>query len=156
MKQLTLSLFAAFVLSACGSPLLKSSKRDPLSGGSASSGMMKPQTSDKKSFRATMNWSEGPHTDPKYENRLIIVVTDETGERMTLPETQTLFFYAWMPSMGHGSADDGFVEQIAPGVYEVKEFYLPHGGDWDFYVQVLEGETVVDQTRVSLILANDI
>lgn len=153
---LLFTLIFTMLLTACGSPLLKSSKKDPLQSGNVSSGMMKPQTSEKKSFRATLNWTEGPHTDPKYENRIVIVLTDDQGERITLPETQTLFFYGWMPSMGHGSADDGFVEQIAPGVYELKEFYLPHGGDWDLYVQVLEGENVVDQTRISVILPNDI
>lgn len=135
------SLILIFLLSACGSPLLNSSKKDPVGEEKSPREMTKTQTSEKQKFKATVVWSEGPHTDPKFENRLIIIVTDERGQRMDVLSPNSLFFYAWMPSMGHGSADDGFIERVGEGVYEVKEFYLPHGGQWNLFVQILEEKT---------------
>lgn len=54
----------------------------------------------------------------------------KNGNLHSLPEGQTLEFYATMPSMGHPMEDAGFFEEIDQGVYVNKAIRYNMSGDW--------------------------
>lgn len=56
----------------------------------------------------------------------------------------------WMPSMGHGSSPTS-VEKIDTGSYRAKNVFFIMPGEWELKFQLKDGNTVQDETVVTLI-----
>lgn len=56
----------------------------------------------------------------------------------------------WMPSMGHGSSSTT-VEKVDTGSYRAKNVFFIMPGEWELRFQVKDGNTVQDETVVTLI-----
>ena len=99
-----------------------------------------------------VNWIKGPFSTPSLENNYLIIVQDKNGELVDIPEGYEFYNWGWMPSMGHGTADDGYTERISKGLYIQKELYFNMGGDWDLNIELYNGSTLVDTTKITLLL----
>ncbi|MBK8203587.1 MAG: hypothetical protein IPK68_15090 [Bdellovibrionales bacterium] len=56
----------------------------------------------------------------------------------------------WMSSMGHGSSSTT-VEKVDTGSYRAKNVFFIMPGEWELKFQVKDGNTVQDETVVTLI-----
>lgn len=96
------------------------------------------------------NWIKGPYADPSLENSFMLIVQDINGNLADLPSGHVFYNWGWMPSMGHGTADDGYTQRLSKGVYIQKEFYFNMGGDWDINLELYEGTNLIDSTKIQL------
>lgn len=165
---ISLIIVQVSVFVGCGSPLLNSTSKDPVSvtdsidrhaSQAPLSGTMPVDSSKVKVFEkyklsVSISWLVGPYSDPRNENQIEIILTDATGSVVELPEGLEFHFWAFMPSMGHGSADDGYIEMISKGVYKINEFYLPHGGTWELKLEIIKNGEVDDAVVFITTLAN--
>ena len=83
----------------------------------------------KSGLQAEVKWIEGPFGNIKKENHLVVFLYKDGG-LFSLPDGQTLEFYATMPSMGHPLEDPGFFEEIDKGIYLNKSIHYNMPGDW--------------------------
>lgn len=152
-KVLFFLFLILFFFGGCGSPILHSTSKDPSSSvrdqRTGNDPLSQPKIFTSAQLTASVSWVHRPSPKPDVENQLYILVTDAQGGLSDVPQDHELGFYAWMPSMGHGSADDGYIERESKGVYRIREFFVPHGGDWVFYVQLKKGEEVQSEVHFS-------
>lgn len=73
---------------------------------------------------------------------------DDSPIPVDLPSVPVLVLR--MPSMGHGS-NPTFVEQVDTGSYRAKNVFFVMPGEWELKFQVKDGNTVQDETVVTLI-----
>lgn len=99
-----------------------------------------------------INWLKGPYPSPSLENQLIMIVQNKAGELTDIPRELEIILWGWMPSMGHGTADDGYTKRLSKGVYIQKELYFNMGGDWDINIELLKDGKVTDSTQIKLML----
>ena len=98
------------------------------------------------------HWEMGPHGNPALESQLALSFRDSTGELQDLPEDITVIHYAFMPSMGHGSADDGFILRENLGEYLIKEVFFSMSGDWRMTFEFWKSGVKVDQVVLEFLL----
>lgn len=91
-------------------------------------------------------WLEGPFGDPMEASTLVLYLRDaQTGRLKSLEEPYELFVYGWHTSMGHGTASDGDTLELERGVYLNSSLRFNMPGDWDVFVQIYEGDTLLDE-----------
>lgn len=78
-------------------------------------------------------WKEGPYGSPVWESIFELRILDSQGELISLEPDIEIFHYGWMPFMGHGSADDGLLQEIESGIYLSEDFYFNMPGLWDMH-----------------------
>jgi len=96
------------------------------------------------------DWPKGPNGNPNLESQLQLIFRDDEGKLTNLPATHSLFVYGWMPSMGHGTADDGELIQTGMGTYLIKDFYFSMPGEWDIFIQILKNNVVDEEIKISV------
>ncbi|PIK15022.1 hypothetical protein [Halobacteriovorax sp. JY17] len=150
--KILLIAFILLALTSCGkSPLFNhENEKDQITQGTNA-------VASSLSFKSLnlylkINWLKGPYGDPSLENSFMIIVQDSNGELTDLPSQYAFYNWGWMPSMGHGTADDGYTERLSKGVYIQRELYFNMGGDWDLNIQLYEGSNLSDSTKVELSL----
>lgn len=152
--KLSIFILSILILSSCGkSPFLKNSEKD---GGTPKGTVFESDLrfstirgtqSDssgndisKSLYKVNGVWQIGPNLDS--ENKLLIIVSDEQGDRVDLP--LTLDPYIWMPDMGHGSFPIKLT-RIGDGIYELSEIFFTMGGYWDFHIEFRFNDLVVEE-----------
>ena len=151
MKSLV-TLFILLVLSSCGkSPLFNHKAEDDqtVQGTNAITSKLSFETSE---LFVKINWIKGPYGEPSLENNFIILVQNSSGELTDIPADHQFYIWGWMPSMGHGTADDGYTERLSKGVYIQRELYFNMGGDWEVNIELYKGSELIDSTKVELLL----
>jgi hypothetical protein len=142
MKGIKLAIFYPLILLwgvSCGdSPFLKDSKETPQVERSVQ-GLQTEIKFPAKSYNVSRFWRRGPLVVD--ESRMLVVITDSTGRPISPDEA--LEAKIWMPTMGHGSFPIS-VEEVAPGVYELKDVFFTMEGYWDFHLMLVgaDGQTV--------------
>jgi hypothetical protein len=87
-------------------------------------------------------WQIGPNL--KQENKILVLITDEDGNRIDLPlEIEP---YIWMPDMGHGSFPIK-VTRIETGLIELSEIFFTMGGYWDFILEFKSNDKIIDEVK---------
>ena len=149
MLKLTL-IFSLLFLYSCGeSPLFNHENENPenLQGTTELNSALSFKNSN---LSVKVNWLKGPYADPSLENSYLIIIHNKGDELVDVPNGYEFYNWGWMPSMGHGTADDGYTERISKGIYIQKELYFNMGGDWDLNIELYNGETRVDSTKIEL------
>lgn len=135
---------------SCGkSPLLNHQKEsDQLT---QSSNQVGPELILKNSqLFLKVSWLKGPYPLPTHENQLLIIVQNYSGDLVELPLGSQFYLWGWMPSMGHGTADDGFTEEVSKGIYIHRELYFNMGGDWDLNIELHMNNQTLDSAKIKL------
>lgn len=142
MKAFLLTVFV--LLTACARPdYLTESDLTPVA---------KTHTLPRQHLYFSMEWSQGPRTPEVSEFILRFWPENTTPTDSSLVDPQgDLNVILWMPSMGHGSVPVK-VERLSAGVYRVSNVYFIMPGDWEVQVYIKNGNQVLDQNFVSLIL----
>jgi len=99
-----------------------------------------------------ISWVNTPSGDPSIENEFIILVQNGSGELVDLDADATFSIWGWMPSMGHGTADDGHTTRLSKGIYHHRELFFNMGGDWQIHLDILQFGIIIDSTETSLSL----
>jgi hypothetical protein len=89
-------------------------------------------------FTMTVIWSEGPYPEIFKTSKLLVLVKNSSGELINLPDDLSLNFFTVMPSMGHGSEDTGYFQNISEGVYENPSIVFQMPGDWQMQLSILD------------------
>lgn len=136
---LTLTL----LFSGCNAPINNQVRTDKGNQTLESEPLLFSQTQVSVDFR----WLKGPYGQLKQENHLVVFLYQEE-EPYSLPETQSLNFYATMPSMGHPMEDAGFFEEIEPGVYINKSIRYNMPGDWQNELWIMDQDfNILDKVQ---------
>lgn len=90
-------------------------------------------------------WLEGPYPSPMQVSSYEILFLDSQSRLSSLPETVGLQVFAWMPDMGHGSADDGYVEDLGGGRFLGHELRFNMPGYWHIHILVDRGGERLDE-----------
>jgi hypothetical protein len=155
MKFLIL-IVLSFMLTACGdSPLLNKDSSDKDTSekfqfeSSLSFSNIRAAQSDSRGNDISANkyqvqglWQVGPNLEN--ENKILIVISDADGNRTDLP--LKLDPYIWMAGMGHGSFPIK-VTKVETGLYELSEIFFTMGGYWDFHLDFLFQDSIIDGVK---------
>lgn len=120
-------------LSACESPLLdhvKEASFKKLTGSDSLTGGKDGVYLQKLGLHLKLGWIHGPYGDPTLESSLELLFKNREGQWSDLPEEIEVIHYAYMPSMGHGPADEGYLVREHAGHYLLKELFFSMPGDW--------------------------
>lgn len=139
MKRCCL-LFFLFFISACESPILNHEKVSQWSPAQQVLGK-RMKTQD---LYLSYRWLDGPYGDPSRDSVFQLEFRDSSNERADLPAGLHIVHYGWMPDMGHGSADDGELNWISPGVYRSQYFAFNMPGFWQMHFLFYEGSSLVE------------
>ncbi|MDD0853585.1 hypothetical protein HBN50_10770 [Halobacteriovorax sp. GB3] len=146
VSLMTIILLSVFV-SSCG----KSPQEDHSYESQAIQEQLKGTMNlNKLDLNVELTWLKGPFGDPAFESSFLMIVRDNKGEIKSLDPKYHFYINAWMPSMGHGSAYDGDTEQSSTGVYLHRDLYFNMPGDWEVYIDVYEGEELIDSTKLRI------
>ncbi|MCB0363668.1 MAG: hypothetical protein KDD35_13155, partial [Bdellovibrionales bacterium] len=91
------------------------------------------------SLQVEVKWIDGPYGNINKTNHLVVFLYKE-GKLYSLPENQTLEFYATMPSMGHPLDDPGVFESIDNGIYVNKSIRYNMPGDWKNELWIMDSD----------------
>lgn len=125
MKLGNCILVFLMTLVACESPM----NHRTLEGGVRGKSRIETSLFADLNIEAEAKWIDGPYGNIKKPNYLIVFLYKD-GRLHSLPEDQTLEFYATMPSMGHPMEDAGFFEEVEPGIYVNKAIRYNMPGSW--------------------------
>ena len=149
MKSLYLSL--CFILISCGkSPILEHDHEVKTKRFNSTS--VQSQSVENDFGFKTLNisiirlWLHGPYPIADQESSVLLILKDSEGNLTDLPNQYDIVAEGWMDSMGHGTADDGYIERTGLGNYLHKELYFNMAGDWSYSLYLYKGEELVDQT----------
>jgi len=149
----TLMVFI-FFMTACKSPILNHVKKLK-EAGTESVGEIVPIEGlliEKLGLRLNWRWIKGPSGLVSVENEMEIEILDLEGNRTDLPVEYQIFTYGWMPSMGHGTADDGYIEEAGNGVFLWKELFFNMGGTWTLYFLFYKNGELIENLEYSVTL----
>ncbi len=104
------------------------------------------------SLSLSLSWIQGPFGDPTLESAIELNFLDTKGFPVDLPNDVELVHYSFMPSMGHGPADEGYVVQIDTGLYQIQEIYYSMPGDWTLTLEFKRAGEKIDETSLNLFL----
>jgi len=146
-----LSLLICLILISCGkSPLLDHDhETENVTPGSKSVETKKIESYfgfKTQGITITRLWIHGPFPSSDSESSVLLILRDEKGDLVDLPEQYEIVAEGWMDNMGHGTADDGYVEKTGLGNYLHKELYFNMGGLWSYNLYLYDGEDLIDQT----------
>lgn len=144
MKGIIFPLFFLFFLTACDSPLLnheKVSKYQQDRTDSVVEGVYLPKLNIWVAFR----WVEGPFGNPTKASVFELQLYNEDGTPQSLDDSISIIHYGWMPDMGHGTADDGVLQMVGPGHYQVTDMYFNMPGFWNVHILFRDGNEVIDE-----------
>ncbi|WP_417336004.1 hypothetical protein [Halobacteriovorax marinus] len=148
MKYLLLLSFA--LLFSCGkSPLLNHETERNQSTQNQSALLSKLNLKNSELI-LSIQWIKGPFSDASLENSFMIIVQDRNGNLSDIPNESEFYIWGWMPSMGHGTADDGYTERLSKGIYLQREFYFNMGGDWEINLELYKNNQSIDATKIRL------
>ncbi|MNJ94871.1 hypothetical protein D3C87_125740 [compost metagenome] len=107
---------------------------------------------EKQNLYFDLKWVQGPQTPDVSEFILHFWQKDiSSSSGPFVDPVGDLSVVLWMPSMGHGSAPVK-IEKLEPGVYRVHSVYFIMPGDWEIQVYLKNGNQILDQKFVGLIL----
>lgn len=151
MKIFTyIALFTTLI--SCGkSPLFNHKKEGEQPKGTSISFVSAMELKVIKKY-VQINWINTPKGDPSIESQFLILVKDNTGKLVDLDDNTSFSVWGWMPSMGHGTADDGYTTRISKGIYHHRELFFNMGGDWELNFDVMRNTALIDSTTTSLSL----
>lgn len=139
-----LHFFLLLLLSSCEVPILKNEKLSEYQN-RASVTEVPGIFSEKSNRWFDFKWIDGPFGNPHNESPFYLKVYDEQGDLTALDSNFEIIHYGWMPYMGHGTADDGILEEIEPGLYRVYSFYFNMSGLWDIHFELHKNNVMVDE-----------
>lgn len=134
------SLLLFSLLTSCESPLLN---HDELTTFRETRGQnqVKPELwSEKLNLGLKLNWILGPFGNPTQESSIRLVFVDEFNQATPLPENLYFVHYGWMPGMGHGTADDGYIVETSEFEMETRDLYFNMPGEWDLHFLICRTE----------------
>lgn len=154
-KWVSFLFFLVFTL-GCESPLLKGEK-EKSNNEKPEPGVivdLRPEIWSKVLEKGIkIVWLQGPYGDPTQENIFELYFLDQESQPMELTPEISFWHYGWMPGMGHGTADDGFAEEIDRSRFLIQEFYFNMPGLWDIHFIFLdEDENKVDELIYTLFI----
>lgn len=139
-------LLFCFLFCSCESPLL-SHGDTPASDVER---IVKGQWLSKQEISINFKWQEGPHGNPAQASVLNIEVRDEAGEFTDFAEDVDVIHYAYMPSMGHGPADEGFLVREDTGRYQLQELFFSMGGAWTLTFEFQKTGKIIEKLVLDL------
>ena len=148
-------LILSLLITSCGdSPLLnhEDESNTPLSNISELNGPQKNFYIDGKKINLRMSWTIGPFPSPAKESKVLITILDANGDLVNLPSGYHLELWGFMPSMGHGTAYDGYIEHIGLGTYMNYELFFNMPGDWDVNIDLYNGSNKITSIKYSIYL----
>ncbi|GEM_PF-1400866 len=146
------SILSLLFLYSCGESPLFNHENETTTGIQGTTDLTSALSFKNSNLYLKVNWLKGPFADPSLENSFLIIVQNNSGELVDVPSGHDFYNWGWMPSMGHGTADDGYTERISKGVYIQKELFFNMGGEWDLNLEIYNGSTLVDSVKVPLSL----
>lgn len=141
--------------SACESPLLnhvKESALTKITGKDSLEGSGDGVLLAKLGLTLKVKWIHGPYGDPTLESSLELLFKDRDGGWSDLPENVEVVHYAYMPSMGHGPADEGYLIREHTGNYYLKELFFSMPGDWTLTFEFWQNGVKLDEKVIQLYL----
>ncbi|MCB0390910.1 MAG: hypothetical protein KDD58_06460 [Bdellovibrionales bacterium] len=77
-------------------------------------------------------------------NSLLVLVFNNNGFLVDIPENYYLEFYATMPEMGHPMESEGYFKRIDKGIYKNENIKFTMGGFWrmELWLMNLNNEAV--------------
>lgn len=170
----TLTLLTSFLF-ACNSPILKHASAEDqkkISGVTATPGAENeprlaaacPLSFPKAKLCANLEWLSPPSLDEEKPGRLRLRFwNSETGAASgpyVNPDSSLsgakVAVKLWMPDMGHGSSPvkigvskDAQGNAIT-GVFDTQEVYFSMGGHWEVFIQLKQGNTVAEQSKIDV------
>lgn len=111
----------------------------------------------KNKLCASLTWVDMPTQEKKGEF-ILRFWNSETGTEAGpyINPTQTVFVKLFMPSMGHGSSPvtiQGAKDQAGQpivGTYRVSDVYFVMPGEWEIWVQLKDGTTIVEKAKIDI------
>lgn len=94
---------------------------------------------------AGLDWVSGPFGSPVNESVFELRLFDSSGDLTSLPEATEIVHYGWMPYMGHGTADDGLLLSVYPGLYRSEDFYFNMPGLWDIHFRFKQNGNLIHE-----------
>ncbi len=135
MRNLYRLVFLLTVVSACSSPM---NNRVHDAGGEDKTNMELKYFAS-MGYEVEIKWVAGPFGSLQQENHLLVLLFKD-GVLTSLPDGQSLEFYATMPSMGHPMEDAGFFTEVDPGIFVNKNIRYNMPGDWKNELWIMDSE----------------
>ena len=135
MKNIIFLCFFTLFVSACDSPM----NNRVSDNGDASGLVLEKKSFGISEYKVEVKWLDGPYGRVTQDNYLLVFLY-KVDRLVSLPETETLQFYATMPSMGHTLEDAGFFEEIETGIYLNKAIRFNMPGDWKNELWIMDSE----------------
>jgi hypothetical protein len=151
LKKLIYILLLLILISCGKSPLLNHQNESENPTGNTTSFISSMELNNLGHY-LKLTWLKTPKGDPSIESEFLILVQNRLGELVDLESDAVFSVWGWMPSMGHGTADDGYTTRLSKGVYHHKELYFNMGGDWQLHFDIMKNGNLIDSTTTSLSL----
>lgn len=150
MKFLALLLLGT--LAACGESPLLNHKLEPKNFITRNNAVESESYSFRKAgLDFSIFWNEGPAMGGSRFTMKIWKSATGTINGPFIDPDKNLHIFLWMPSMGHGSAPVK-IKKLAAGEYEVSDVHFIMGGKWEVKFQLKDGNSVYDESVLSLSL----
>lgn len=142
-KQLPVISLTLFALLGCGkSPLFNHQNAPAIKEELKNTAGCAVKLS-KENLCVNYTWVKKP-TEEEKGSFTLLFTNPESGE-LTDPKP-TVFVKLWMPSMGHGSSPTK-TARASKGTYDVTEVFFVMGGEWEIWIQLKDGNKVLEQTK---------
>lgn len=145
---LLISLFLTLI--SCGDSPLLNHEDESTTPQSNIDGLTTSQNSfrlDGVSYKTNINWTKGPYSSPALESKILISLLDTNGNLINLPPAYHLELWGYMPSMGHGTAYDGYIEHLGQGTYMNFELFFNMPGDWEINIEIKKGSKTANTVK---------
>lgn len=118
-----------------------------------------PLSFPKAKLCASLEWLSPPSLDEEKPGRLRLRFwNSETGTASgpyvnpdSVLSGAKVAVKLWMPDMGHGSSPVK-VGSSDTGIFDTQDVYFSMGGHWEVFIQLKQGPTVAEQTKVNVTL----
>lgn len=155
MKTLLHIITLCLLFTSCESPLLSHIKEAELAkvvGADGLAGKGERLRINGLDLSLEMKWETGPYGDPTLESALTLNFKNQAGEFQDLPMDVEIIHYSYMPSMGHGPADEGYLVHEYEGHYLIQEIFYSMPGDWTITLEFWSEGVKLDEKVLKLYL----
>ncbi len=144
--KLFIVLFSILLISCGKSPIFDHEHEDDQKIVSTVQTLESDMLLEQTGIKISRLWLAGPFPSSDQESNLLLIFTDKNGNLTDLPDGYEIVPEGWMDSMGHGTADDGYLENIGKGKYLHKDLFFNMAGDWTYTLYLYKGDEFIEQT----------